>query len=137
LLVAGGVGINPILAMLRHLVTGNSWPEIELIYSAQNWEEILYKREVLELMTQLPQLKIIIYLTSPLQPLIPTSDSISVSSAQSSRIKIHFGLLSEASFKDKYCKNTVAYLCGPPLLSDSVSEWLSDSVTDINYEKWW
>ena len=29
LLVAGGVGINPVLAMLRHLVSGNSWERIE------------------------------------------------------------------------------------------------------------
>ena len=114
-----------------------SKPEVELVYSAKNWEEILYKNEVLELMNQLPQLNIRIYLTENPQPLVPTTDSISVSLEQTSRIKFFVGRLTRDSFKDKYCKQTVAYLCGPPQLSDSVSDWLSDSVTDINYEKWW
>ena len=115
-----------------HSIKAWSW-----IYSAKNWEEILYKNEVLELMNQLPQLNIRIYLTENPQPLVPTTDSISVSLEQTSRIKFFVGRLTRDSFKDKYCKQTVAYLCGPPQLSDSVSDWLSDSVTDINYEKWW
>lgn len=127
LLVAGGVGINPILSMLRHLVAeSDNWSEIELIYTACNWEEILYKKEVLELMKKLPHLNITVVLTQQNEENLPEDID---------RVTFSRKRLSRETFERFDSRETVAYLCGPPGLSDQINSWMKK--TSVNYEKWW
>jgi len=49
LLVAGGSGIVPFRAMLRHRVASGSSAPVRLLYSARAEEEIIYKDELMEL----------------------------------------------------------------------------------------
>lgn len=131
ILVAGGVGINPILSMLRNLsADDDKWKDIILIYSARNWEDILYKNEVLEMMEFLPQLRIHIYLTQVDH--IPTIEM--------GQVQVQKGRLTKESFNFNditSSEESVAYLCGPPQMSETVSDWLQDSISEINFEKWW
>ena len=100
-----------------------------MVYSARNWEDILYKEEVLELMAQLPQLRTAIHLTheGAALPDLSAYDRVTV---ESGRI--------ERNHLENICdSSTVAYLCGPPLLSESVSEGLTGIIDEVNFEKWW
>jgi len=129
LLVAGGVGINPILAMLRHLAhMDDAWRRIDLVYSARNWDDILYKEEVLELMRHLPQLHATIHLTD--------SDVIE-SASPVDRVRVQSGRIEKEHLTRISGEDTVAYLCGPPLLSEALSEVLTGTVDEVNFEKWW
>merc|ERR1711953_1524463 len=131
-LVAGGVGINPILSMVRQLASNNDgWKDIILIYSARNWEDILYKDEVLSLMKFLPQLRIRIYLTQVTSGEMPSSNL--------DQVQFHSGRLAKENlyFNEFSPDECVAYLCGPPQMSENVSDWLNGRISEINFEKWW
>jgi ferredoxin-NADP reductase len=47
LLVAGGSGVVPLRAMLRHHAASGSDAEARLIYSSRSWEELIYRDELL------------------------------------------------------------------------------------------
>ena len=105
--------------------------DIILIYSARNWEDILYKDEVLSLMKFLPQLRIRIYLTQVTSGEMPSSnlDQVQLRRGRLSKEDLYFN-----EFSPDEC---VAYLCGPPQMSENVSDWLNGRISEINFEKWW
>ena len=48
LLIAGGIGINPIYSILQHQVSllkvqGDTFPQTHLLYSARNLQELIFK----------------------------------------------------------------------------------------------
>jgi ferredoxin-NADP reductase len=47
LLVAGGSGVVPLRAMLRHHAAAGSDVEARLIYSSRSWEQLIYRDELL------------------------------------------------------------------------------------------
>jgi ferredoxin-NADP reductase len=49
LLVAGGSGIVPLMAMIRHRVATGSDVPVRLLYSARSYEELIYRRELEEM----------------------------------------------------------------------------------------
>jgi ferredoxin-NADP reductase len=49
LLVAGGSGLVPLMAMLRHHAAQRSVVEVTLLASARRWEDLLYRDELLKL----------------------------------------------------------------------------------------
>src|SRR5215468_1798959 len=50
LLIAGGSGVVPFRAMLRHHVAGGSDAAVRLLYSARSLDEVLYRKELESLM---------------------------------------------------------------------------------------
>ena len=97
-----------------------------MVYAARNWDDILYKDAVLELMKSLPNLQVSVFLSEPdLTQKLPEVD------------RVHFFQKRlEKSDLSKFDEDTtVAYLCGPPALSDSISSWMKNA--NIKYEKWW
>jgi ferredoxin-NADP reductase len=48
LLVAGGSGIVPLMAMLRHRALARSDAEVRLLVSARTWDDVLYRDELVE-----------------------------------------------------------------------------------------
>ncbi|CBY37752.1 unnamed protein product [Oikopleura dioica] len=127
LLIAGGVGINPILSMLRHLsVDDDGWESITLIYSGRHWDDVLYKDESLLCLESLPQLKIKIHLTN---------QDFQGNLTDSRRVTFRLGRLSREVVRDFDNSETVSYLCGPPAMSDEVSSWMAKA--EVNYEKRW
>jgi ferredoxin-NADP reductase len=50
LLVAGGSGLVPLMAMLRHRAARQSGVEARLLVSARGWEDVLYRDELSHLM---------------------------------------------------------------------------------------
>jgi ferredoxin-NADP reductase len=46
LLVGGGSGIVPLMAMLRERVATRSWVAVRLLVSSRSWDEIIYRAEL-------------------------------------------------------------------------------------------
>jgi ferredoxin-NADP reductase len=46
LLVAGGSGIVPLMAMLRERVAMGSWVSVRLLVSSRSWEDVIYRSEL-------------------------------------------------------------------------------------------
>jgi ferredoxin-NADP reductase len=46
LLVAGGSGIVPLMAMLRGRVAAGSWVAVRLLASSRSWDEVIYRSEL-------------------------------------------------------------------------------------------
>jgi ferredoxin-NADP reductase len=46
LLVAGGSGIVPLMAMIRTRVAAGSRAEMRLLFSSRSWEEVIYRDEL-------------------------------------------------------------------------------------------
>jgi len=49
LLIGGGSGLVPLMAMLRHHAAAHSTAEVSLLVSARRWEDVLYRDELLAL----------------------------------------------------------------------------------------
>jgi ferredoxin-NADP reductase len=66
LLVAGGSGIVPLMAMLRHHARADARARaavpIRLLYSARTWDDVIYKEE-LERLVEKPELRVAFTLT--------------------------------------------------------------------------
>ncbi|TRY65711.1 hypothetical protein DNTS_005557 [Danionella cerebrum] len=139
LLVAGGVGINPLYSILLHTAdllgqthTGGYTPgHTHLCYSAKNTTELLFKDTILDLCLEHP-------------------DKLSCNfhvTQQSSEIEKRFqphvarGRIAEEELR--HCvhpERTLCYLCGPPPMIETVSSDLQRiglSEDRILFEKWW
>ncbi|OBS77812.1 hypothetical protein A6R68_19798, partial [Neotoma lepida] len=116
-LIAGGVGINPLLSILRHSAdlhrdqadkaSSYAIGTIKLFYSAKNTSELLFKT------TQI---------SAELKPYITE------------------GRITEKEIRDHVSPETLFYICGPPPMTDFFSKQLENSHVPkehICFEKWW
>jgi glycine betaine catabolism B len=63
LLIAGGVGITPVMSILRHLAD-KSWPgQAHLVYSARRQEDIVFAKEIASLQQRLANLHVCVTLS--------------------------------------------------------------------------
>jgi ferredoxin-NADP reductase len=68
LLVAGGSGIVPLMAMLRHRAAVGSTVATRLLYSSRTYEDIIYRDELDHLMKSSPMLEVMQTLTRAQSP---------------------------------------------------------------------
>lgn len=68
LLVAGGSGIVPLMAMLRHRVAAGSHVPVRLLYSSRTFEDIIYREEFDKMATADPDLDVVYTLTRAQPP---------------------------------------------------------------------
>ena len=68
LLVAGGSGVVPLMAMLRHRSASNSKEPAKLIYSSRSWEDIIFGEELEQLVEGGDGLEVIHTLTRSQPP---------------------------------------------------------------------
>jgi ferredoxin-NADP reductase len=121
LLVAGGSGIVPLMAMLRHrdiaLNSENSTTRHQiparLLYSSRGWEEIIYRDELAKLAGQDQTLEVVHTLTRA-QPEGWTGF----------RRRIDRTMLSEVAWPPS--ENPRVFVCGPTPLVESVAATLVD-----------
>ncbi|XP_047624750.1 oxidoreductase NAD-binding domain-containing protein 1 isoform X1 [Phacochoerus africanus] len=139
-LIAGGVGINPLLSILRHVAdlhrewvnkgSGYKVGTIKLFYSAKNTSELLFKKNILDLVNEFPE-KIACSLHVTKQTTQISADL---------KPYITEGRLTEKEIRDHISKETLFYLCGPPPMTDFFSKELARSHIPrehICFEKWW
>lgn len=68
LLVAGGSGIVPLMAMLRHRVASGSHVMVRLLYSSRTYDDIIYREELDQLAAADPALEVVHTLTRAQPP---------------------------------------------------------------------
>lgn len=112
-LVAGGSGIAPLMAMLRHRDRSNGLGPAVLLYSARTFEDVIYRKELDEIMRRDKKLRVVHALTRK-QP----KDWIG-----------HQGRIDRA-FLAANCfppvQHPAIYVCGPAAFVETVSSLFVD-----------
>jgi ferredoxin-NADP reductase len=117
LLVAGGSGIVPLMAMIRHRAAVGSSIPTRLLYSSRSYEDIIYREELDQLVKRSTQLEVIHTLTRTQPP-----------AWMGYHRRIDVDLLREVAWSPE--QRALAYLCGPtPFV-----EIASASLVTVGYE---
>jgi ferredoxin-NADP reductase len=113
LLIAGGSGIAPLMAMIRHRAkTGNRTPT-RLLFSSRSWDDVIYRDELARLASEDDALEVIHTLTRS-QPENWTGY----------RRRVDQPLLAEVAWPP--ADRPLTYICGPTALVESVATALVD-----------
>ena len=113
LLVAGGSGIAPLMAMLRHRANANRRAPTKLLYSSRSFDEVIYREELDGLAADDSSLEVIHTLTRA-QP----------QDWSGFGRRIDRAMLTEAAWPAT--KDPLAYACGPTALVETVATHLVD-----------
>jgi ferredoxin-NADP reductase len=108
LLVAGGSGIVPLMAMIRHRHAVNSPVPVSLLYSSKSFEDIIYRDELALLASQDAGLEVFHTLTRD-QPV----------GWSGYHRRIDLQMLNE--IVQPFGKDIKAYICGPTALVEAVA----------------
>jgi ferredoxin-NADP reductase len=111
LLVAGGSGIVPLMAMIRHRKAAGSRVPTRLLYSSRTYEEVIYRQELADLQKEGPGLEVFHTLTRGQPP----------GWAGYAR-RIDLPMLAEVV--KPLGNNAQAYACGPTPLVEAVANGL-------------
>ncbi|XP_066440913.1 oxidoreductase NAD-binding domain-containing protein 1 [Eleutherodactylus coqui] len=139
-LIAGGVGINPLFSILLHVAdlhnaletTGKGFRmgSVKLYYCAKNTSELLFKENILNLMHSFPgKIRCSFHVTQQISPVCPDLQQF-----------ITVGRISESHLANDVSRNHLCYICGPPPMIESMCKHLEDLHVpreQIYYEKWW
>lgn len=137
LLVAGGVGINPLYSILLHttdlLREGQSYNinSTHICYSAKNTQELLFKSSILDMVREFPgsfscQFHVTQQSAEVEASLQPVTRRGRITTQQ---LQAHVRP-----------QSTLCYLCGPPPMIEALSDTLKGlglSPDRILFEKWW
>jgi ferredoxin-NADP reductase len=107
LLIGGGSGVVPLMAMLRHRVAVSSNVPTRLLYSSRSYEEIIYRRELDNLAARGSSLEVIHTLTRSR----PASWS-------GYHRRIDAEMLAEVAWSPDQCP--LAFVCGPTPFVEAV-----------------
>jgi ferredoxin-NADP reductase len=111
LLIGGGSGIVPLMAMLRHRAAQHSAVPTRLLYSSRAFEEIIYRQELAQLAAADPTLMVTYTLTRRQPP-----DWVGY------RRRIDRAMLGEVAWPPS--EQPLAFVCGPTALVESVASAL-------------
>ncbi|XP_078092145.1 oxidoreductase NAD-binding domain-containing protein 1 isoform X2 [Mustelus asterias] len=139
LLVAGGVGINPLYSILLHMVDLHRLQgskqckykpgSVHLYYSAKNTDELLFKRNIINLAKEFTG-KISCHFHVTQQDFEISADIQPYVTA---------GRISERTLAP-VSKESLCYICGPPPMIEAISQQLEKlgiPKERIIFEKWW
>ncbi|XP_036614456.1 oxidoreductase NAD-binding domain-containing protein 1 [Trichosurus vulpecula] len=139
-LVAGGVGINPLNSILLHVAdlyrhrerkgTGYEMGRVRLLYSARNTGELLFKKSILNLTNAFPgKIMCSFYVT---QQTTEISEELLPYVTE--------GRIPDKDLEEHISKDTLYFLCGPPPMIEHFSHHLETCKVPrerICFEKWW
>ncbi|XP_061669798.1 oxidoreductase NAD-binding domain-containing protein 1 [Syngnathoides biaculeatus] len=142
LLVAGGVGINPLYSILSHAADllplgrasggrGCNVGSVHLCYSAKTTEELLFKNPILRVCREFPdKLTCEFHVTQQSADIEPhLQPFVSRGRITQEELRTHVDP-----------QRTLCYLCGPPPMIEAISKTLSAlglPQDRILFEKWW
>jgi ferredoxin-NADP reductase len=118
LLVAGGSGVAPLMAMVRHRAAVGSEVPTRLVYSSRSYEEIIYREELEALATQDDSLEVIHTLTRSRPKGWDGYDR-----------RIDARLLSEVAWSPE--ERPLAFVCGPTPLVEAAAAALVELGHDL------
>ncbi|KAJ6090120.1 hypothetical protein N7486_008935 [Penicillium sp. IBT 16267x] len=160
-LIAGGVGINPLISILSHINQTNPKHQlnVHILYSSRlpQGQETENPESVLEQILFLPRVRHIIrshgpssrlnisldlFLTSAVATQFPLKSpaDLNIHSRRINDQDLHLALVSGSN--KLVPRETVAYVCGPPAMTDELVEKLQgileeDGTQRVFFEKWW
>ena len=108
LLVAGGSGIAPLMAMVRHRKAAGSDIPVRLLYSSRSYEEVIFREELEDLASRDPALEVVHTLTR----------STPEGWRGYSR-RIDQAMLAEVAFAPE--ERPLAFVCGPTPLVETTA----------------
>ena len=110
-LLAGGIGITPLMSMLRHCVNTEPTRPITLLYSVNGQRDVVFGEELRWLAKRHPQIKVVVTTTEG-----PHSSDY------------HSGRIDRQMLIDhvQNLGNNVFLLCGPPPMIESMQSILAD-----------
>lgn len=111
LLVAGGSGIVPLMAMLRHRAASGSTESARLIYSSRSFEDIIFREELERLTARSDGVEVIHTLTRSQPP-----------GWNGYARRIDAQMLADTAFPP--ASRPVTYICGPTSFVDAASRAL-------------
>ncbi|KAG7500411.1 hypothetical protein JOB18_017703 [Solea senegalensis] len=142
LLVAGGVGINPLYSILLHTADllrlnhasgGRDYNigSAHLFFSAKNAHELLFKDSITEVCREFPdKFSCNFHITQRSTDVDPHPQS-----------SMNHGRITEAELRARvHPQRTLCYLCGPPPMIEAISKTLMDlglPKDRIVFEQWW
>lgn len=125
-LIAGGVGVTPLLAMLKWLDATASHREVHFVYCARNAEEIAGVEEIREVIARHNNFHLVRFFSSPTK------------GCKKGRDFDHQGTLSVADLRELAgALNHQYYVCGPPPMMDTIVHQLLDAGVpegDVHFE---
>ena len=111
--IAGGVGITPIMSMLRTLAQRGEKRPLTLIYANRDWESIIFREEIERLRDSLA-LKVVHVLEKP--PVDWTEETGFINQA----------ILERHLPKARRCNTIEVFICGPQPMMNAVEQALSN-----------
>uniref|UniRef100_A0A8C6WLX4 Oxidoreductase NAD-binding domain containing 1 n=1 Tax=Neogobius melanostomus TaxID=47308 RepID=A0A8C6WLX4_9GOBI len=135
LLLAGGVGINPLYSILLHaadlLREGRGIKSAHICYSAKDAQQLLFKSSILDMVSEFPE--------SLSCQFHVTQQSAEVE-ARLQPLTIRGRISTQQLQTHVRPQSTLCYLCGPPPMIEALSHTLSGlglPADRILFEKWW
>jgi len=123
-LIAGGIGITPLMSVINYVVESEPQVVIDLLYSAKTPDELAFRQELEALAKRNPQFRPLFTITQPQgQTWLGRTGRIDGS------LLAPYAAKPEADF----------YLCGPPGMPEALAQILEDLGVDsgrINSESW-
>ncbi|XP_052246779.1 oxidoreductase NAD-binding domain-containing protein 1-like isoform X3 [Dreissena polymorpha] len=139
LLIAGGVGINPLFSILSHFADickggdarfeGIRASRVVLLYSARNAQELIFRNQVEAIANTFDNIQCRFHVT---QENNSTSGTLKGHRISTQDVSDCFNWLRK--------EKTLAYLCGPSKMLSDMAETLQQlglARSDIHFEKWW
>ena len=110
-LAAGGSGIAPLMAMLRHRANSGVTVPTRLLYSSRSYEEIIYREELDRLSANDPSLRVIHTLTRRRPP-----------NWTGYGRRLDLAMLADTAWPP--AEKPLAFTCGPTALVETVADYL-------------
>ena len=124
-LVAGGIGITPLISILRYVDQSQLGNPLALIYSASSPSELLFQDEILSIAARNSAIRCAFTVSRPSE------------TSWDGRVgRIDVDMLREHT-PGQHC---LYYLCGPPSFQDDMAALVADMGIDdsmVRAERWW
>lgn len=123
-LIAGGIGITPLMSMLHYVVDAEPDTLVTLLYSARTPSELAFRKELEAMAARNPNIRCLFTVTQPRNE------------SWNGRVGRIDRQLLEQHTTDR---ETVYYVCGPPGMRDAITELLRDLGVDhsrVKSEEW-
>lgn len=144
LLIAGGVGVNPLLSMLRHRRwlsrdsnSGQSRRRAVLLYSVRTADDLLFKEEMSALGED-QSLRVELFLSRQPADSLPSLDNCIVSGGRVTCDTLSSSLHWLNSCESGRCQLS-CFVCGPVSLIDQTISWLGQlhvPADCVHFERW-
>ncbi|XP_065665875.1 oxidoreductase NAD-binding domain-containing protein 1 isoform X3 [Hydra vulgaris] len=140
LLIAGGVGINPLFSIFNDIYLNNSvYNEVKnktfILYSAVNDHELIFRDELDKIAFKSNSMKVSYFITKPVAniEMVKQKENIIYRRINESDIR--------AALDKMFCNSSdvISYLCGPEVMMDSMKSILKNCGLrneNIRYESW-